>query len=89
MWWSGRETFERKRVSKNGPDGHRYKYSYKVKERAPEERIGVPVPDSCIPREGVDAAREAIKNNRRPPTPDTGSGSSPVGSCVAQSAAGP
>lgn len=51
---------------KNGPDGRRYKYSYKVKERAPEERIGVPVPDSGLPREWVDAAREAIENNRRP-----------------------
>jgi len=49
-----------------GPDGGRYKYSYKVKERAPGERIGVPVPDSGIPREWVDAAREALKNNRRP-----------------------
>ena len=66
VWWSGRRAFERKLVSKNGPEGRRYKYSYKVKERAPEDRIGVPVPDSGIPREWVDAAREALKNNRRP-----------------------
>jgi site-specific DNA recombinase len=66
VWWSGRKAFERKMVSKNGPDGHRYKYRYKVKERAPEDRIGVPVPDSGIPREWVDAAREALENNRRP-----------------------
>lgn len=66
MWWSGRKAFERKLVSKNGPEGRRYKYRYKVKERAPEDRIGVPVPDSGIPCEWVDAARDALKNNRRP-----------------------
>ncbi len=37
-----------------------------MKERAPEDRIGVPVPNSGIPREWVDAARENLKNNRRP-----------------------
>jgi site-specific DNA recombinase len=66
VWWSGRKAFERKLVSKNGPEGRRYKYSYKVKERALKDRIGVPVPDSSIPREWVDAARETLKHNRRP-----------------------
>jgi site-specific DNA recombinase len=66
VWWSGRKAFERKLVSKNGPNGREYKYSYKVKERAPEDRIAVPVPDSGIPREWVDAARAAIRHNRRP-----------------------
>jgi site-specific DNA recombinase len=66
VWWSGKKVFERKLVSKNGPDGRRYKYSYKLKERAPGERIGVPVPDSGIPREWVDAARESLRHNRRP-----------------------
>ena len=66
VWWSGRRAFERKLVFKNGPDGGRYKYTYRVRERASQERIGVPVPDSGIPREWVDAAREALKNNRRP-----------------------
>jgi hypothetical protein len=66
VWWSGRRAFERKLVPQNGPDGHRYKYSYKVKERAPEDRIAVPVPDSGIPHEWVNAARESLKHNRRP-----------------------
>ena len=66
VWWSGKKSFERKLVPKNGRQGRRYKYSYRVKERPPEDRIGVPIPDSGIPREWVDAAREAIKNNRRP-----------------------
>lgn len=66
VWWSGRKAFERKLVSRNGPEVRSYKYRYKVKERTPEDRIGVPVPDSGIPREWVDAARAALKNNRRP-----------------------
>jgi site-specific DNA recombinase len=66
VWWSGKKAFERKLVSKNGPEGRHYKYKYKVRERAPEDRIAVPIPDSGIPREWVDAARESLKNNRRP-----------------------
>jgi site-specific DNA recombinase len=66
VWWSGRRAFQRKLVSKNTTDGRSYKYRYKVTERAPEDRIGVPVPDPGIPRDWVDAAREALKNNRRP-----------------------
>jgi site-specific DNA recombinase len=66
VWWSGRRAFQRKLVSKNTTDGRSYKYRYKVTERAPEDRIGVPVPDSDIPREWVDAAREGLENNRRP-----------------------
>ncbi len=65
VWWSGRRAFDRKLVSKNGPEGRRYKYRYKVKERAPEDRIGVPIPDSGIPRDSVDASRDALKNSRR------------------------
>ena len=66
VWWFGKKAFERKLVSKNGPEGRHYKYKYKVRERAPEDRIAVPIPDSGIPREWVDAARESLKNNRRP-----------------------
>jgi len=33
-----------------------------------EEWVAVPVPDPGFPREWVDAAREAIKDNRRPPS---------------------
>jgi site-specific DNA recombinase len=66
VWWSGRRSVDRKRVAQNGPEGRRYKYKYKVKVRAPEDRIGVPVPDSGIPRQWVDAARDGLKDNRRP-----------------------
>ena len=66
VWWSGRRSVDRKRVAQNGPEGRRYKYKYKVEVRAPEDRIGVPVPDSGIPRQWVDAARDGLKDNRRP-----------------------
>ena len=51
VWWSGRRALERQLVAQNGPEGRSYKYRYKVTERAPEDRIGVPVPDSGIPRQ--------------------------------------
>lgn len=66
VWWAGRKSFKRKKVAENGPDGRRYRYTYKVEERAPEERIGVPVPGSGIPREWVEAARGVIRTNKRP-----------------------
>ncbi|MDQ4064212.1 MAG: hypothetical protein M3122_10130 [Actinomycetota bacterium] len=60
------EGFQAQAGSQKRPEGPRYKYSYKVKERVPEDRIGVPIPDSGIPREWVGAAREALNNYRRP-----------------------
>jgi site-specific DNA recombinase len=62
IWWFNRRRFTRTRAKR--PDGSYYwKQRYVVRPR--EEWIGVPVPDSGIPREVVDAAREAIKDNRR------------------------
>lgn len=31
VWWSGRRSFERKRVSQDGPDGRQYRFEYKVR----------------------------------------------------------
>jgi hypothetical protein len=36
--------------------------------KPPEEWIAVPVPDPGVPREWVDGAREAIKDNQRSPS---------------------
>ena len=47
----------------NGPEGKRYKRRVKITQRPEEEWIAVPVADSGIPREWVDLAREAIKDN--------------------------
>lgn len=48
----------------NDPNGRTYR---KTRKRVPVERekwIAVPVPDSGIPRDLVDAARERVKDNR-------------------------
>ncbi len=65
VWWWGRSRLNRRQVSEAGPDGRSYRYRYTTAERPKEEWIAVPVPDSGIPREWVDAARERVKNNRR------------------------
>jgi site-specific DNA recombinase len=65
VWWWGRSRMNRRQVSETGPEGRRYRYRYKTTERPKEEWIAVPVPDSGIPREWVDAAKERVQNNRR------------------------
>ena len=58
-----------RQVAEIGPDGSRtYAKRSKTTVKPPSEWIAVPVADSGIPREWVDAAREAIKHNRRPPS---------------------
>jgi site-specific DNA recombinase len=61
--WFGEHQERRKRVSESGEGGRVYRYTSSM--RPVRERIAVPVPDSGIPREWVDAARENLKNNRR------------------------
>ena len=65
IWYYGRRRFVRSQVSEAGPDGRSYRKKQRKIFRPEEEWLGVPVPDSGIPREWVDAAREAIKDNRR------------------------
>ena len=65
--WYGRRRTKVKQVAELGPDGkrtYRQKQETTLKPRA--EWVGVPVPDSGLPRSLVDAAREAIKDNLRP-----------------------
>jgi site-specific DNA recombinase len=50
---------------KNTPGVNVYRKKTKTVDRPRNEWIAVPVPDAGIPRESVDAAREAIANNRR------------------------
>jgi hypothetical protein len=67
VWWRGRSRLNRRQVSEpisNG-GGRRYRYKYMTGEKPRDEWIAVPVPDSGIPREWVDAARESVKKNRR------------------------
>jgi site-specific DNA recombinase len=66
VYWFGEHQERRKRISENGPDGRKYRYTYTSSTRPPSERIGVPVVGSGIPREWVERARTNLKNNRRP-----------------------
>jgi site-specific DNA recombinase len=66
IWWFNRRCRKRTRVSDNGPNGKSYRWQSATTIRPREEWIAVPVPDSGIPREWVDVARDAIKDNPRP-----------------------
>lgn len=65
MYWFGEHANTRKRISESGEGRRVYRYRYTSSTRPVAERIGVPVPDSGIPREWVDAARANLEENRR------------------------
>jgi site-specific DNA recombinase len=66
IWWFNRRGLDIRQVSEPGPDGRRYRKTYRWYHKPKEEWIPVPVPTSGIPRELVEAARAAIRRNRRP-----------------------
>jgi site-specific DNA recombinase len=65
IWWYNRTKANAKQVSVAGKNGREYKRQTSYTPRPRSEWIAVPVPDSGIPREWIDAAREAIKNNHK------------------------
>jgi site-specific DNA recombinase len=66
LWWFNRRKMTSRQVSEASEGGRRYgrKYSSHIKPK--EKWIAVPVSDSGVPRELVDAARAAIEDNRVP-----------------------
>jgi site-specific DNA recombinase len=67
VWWFNRRRTRRTQVAEQGPNGDRvYKKKCRYVYRPREEWVAVPVPDSGIPREWVDRAREAVKDNCAP-----------------------
>lgn len=64
IWWYNRRRFEPKRTPPKTPGD--FKRKYKPIEKPREEWIGIPVPDSGIPPETVDAARARMGKNRPP-----------------------
>ena len=64
VWWYNRQRVERTQVSEAGPEGRIYRKRgrYSIKDRS--EWIAVPVPDSGIPLQVVDAARRTIQSYR-------------------------
>jgi site-specific DNA recombinase len=64
--WYNRHRIMRKQIAEDGPEGRHYRHVTKTTEKDRSEWIAVPVPDSGIPREWVDAARETVRNNKKP-----------------------
>jgi hypothetical protein len=68
IWWFNWRKRKERQVAEVGENGRRYRRRSKNTTKPPKEWVAVPVPDPGVPREWVDAAREAIKDNRRPPS---------------------
>ena len=61
----GKKQITKRQVSEGTGDERRYRHQIKARVRDREQWLAIPVPDSGLPRELVDAAREAIKNNHQ------------------------
>ena len=68
IFWHNTKRNTYKQVSETGLNGKTYRKKRKATPKPRAEWIAVPVPDSGIPREWVDAARNEIKDNRRSPS---------------------
>ncbi len=66
IWWYNRTRTKITQVSAIGQNGKEYVKRAECVPKPREEWVAVPVPNSGVPREWVDAAREAIKDNRVP-----------------------
>lgn len=64
IWWFNRERWTSKQISEISGNGRVYRRSVKTVPKPRKQWIAVPVPDSGVPREVVDAAREAVLRNR-------------------------
>ncbi|MBA2692544.1 MAG: recombinase family protein [Rubrobacter sp.] len=66
IWWFNRRRYESRQVAVSVGGKREYRRKARVYERPRSEWIAVPTPDSGIPREWVDAARENTKDNLKP-----------------------
>jgi site-specific DNA recombinase len=66
IWWYNRLRVRTRQVSEPSENGRRYRREARFTVKPKEEWVAVPVPYAGIPREVVDAARAAIKDNRVP-----------------------
>jgi site-specific DNA recombinase len=64
--WYNRRRVTTRQVAEDGPDGRRYRKVQKTVQKPRSEWVAVPVPDSGVPRELVDLARDRIKDNISP-----------------------
>ena len=64
IWWYNRRRTIRRRVAETDENGERcYVWRQKIIWKPREEWVAVAVPDSSIPRQWADTAREAVKDN--------------------------
>ena len=66
IWLYNRLRVRTRQVSEPSENGRRCRREARFTEKPKKEWVAVPVPYAGIPTEVVDAAREAIKDNRRP-----------------------
>jgi predicted RNA-binding Zn-ribbon protein involved in translation (DUF1610 family) len=66
IWWYNRLRVRTRQVSEPSENGRRYRKEVRFTVKPKEEWVAVPVSYADIPREVVDAARAAIKDNRVP-----------------------
>jgi hypothetical protein len=89
IWWYNRLRVRRTQSSEMGPHGPVYRSRVASEKKPRKEWIAVPIPNAGISRDWVDAAREAIKDNR--PVSSTGRRQWPLSggcSCVADAGGG-
>jgi site-specific DNA recombinase len=65
VWWFNSERWTSRQVAEASESGPVFRWSVRTKGKPREDWIAVPVPDPGTRREVVDAAREAVLNNRR------------------------
>jgi hypothetical protein len=65
IWWFNRERVAVVQMAENRIGERRYRQRFTRTPKPDTEWIAVPVPDSGVPREWVDAARMALANNER------------------------
>lgn len=63
----GKKQVTKRQVSEAAGGERRYRQRIKAQVRDREQWLAIPVPDSGLPHDLVDAARAAIKGNRRSP----------------------
>jgi site-specific DNA recombinase len=64
IWWYNRRSTHTRQISERGPDGITYRKQISATEKPKKDWIAIPVSGSNISREWVEAARDAIKDNR-------------------------
>jgi hypothetical protein len=64
IWWYNRRRVQTAQVSEMGANGKLYRKQTRHATKDRSEWIAVPVPDAGIPRELVEAARHAVRDNR-------------------------